>query len=217
MPDVALDADVLVKCSAYGLLQQATACLICGDGNAALLGSTKYTVLARLKRATLEQSPIVAESRFLAFLQSASLLEPTSEEGELAADLEFEAQKMALALDAGESQLAAIVIVRAIPLLVTGDKRAIRALEALVEIVPAPSALISKIACLEQLFITLLGTGDTTAIRDAVCSERHVDKSASICFACHSSQANVGDWLDALNSYVAALRADAPKVLMSDF
>jgi hypothetical protein len=67
------------------------------------------------------------------FLASVELIEPTVEESTLAAEFESLALAAALPLDAGESQLCAVLVSRNLPLLVTGDKRAITALESLVD------------------------------------------------------------------------------------
>ena len=55
-----------------------------------------------------------------------TLLNPTPQEISLAANLEEAAAKCAVELDTGESQLVAILLQRSGPLLLTGDKRAIR-------------------------------------------------------------------------------------------
>ena len=51
-------------------------------------------------------------------------------------------------------------------------------------------------------------------VAEAVCAERAVDKSLSICFGCYSeSPARSESVLEGLESYISALRAEAQQVL----
>ena len=62
-----------------------------------------------------------AKAAFRSFVDTAQIIEPTEEEQLMAADFELAAQRAAVALDSGESQLCAVLIARALRLLLTGD------------------------------------------------------------------------------------------------
>src|SRR5260370_37732456 len=96
-----------------------------------VLGTARFVVASRIKRATRTRDPKSALEDLGQFLVNSIVLDPTDSEQQLAAEFEVAAQSRGLALDTGESQLCAIVLERAIPLLVTGDKRAIEGIERL--------------------------------------------------------------------------------------
>ena len=143
-----------------------------------------------------------------------TILEPTNEETRIAAEIEFTAQRESLDLDVGESQLCAIIFSRAVPRMVTGDKRAIRAFEILFDHNAAVSGLIGKIICLEQLVQILLARETASLVRDAICKEPDTDRSLSICLNCCNPSANSDTWIEGLQSYVEDLRKSAEKVLV---
>jgi hypothetical protein len=206
-----LDNDVLLKGACYGLLTQLAAA-IPGDGTVGVLGASKFVVTHYLKRYKLNSKKGIAEARLLTFLSSNEVVEPTPEEQDVAATLESTAQRLALALDVGESQLVAVLTVRLLPWFATGDKRAIVAIERLLDADTRLAHIVGKIICLEQL-VKRLVTGDSGALRGAICSEPTVDKTLSICFGCASSEAALATILEGLESYIGALRADATRVL----
>ena len=141
------------------------------------------------------------------------MIEPTTDEQKLATSLETSAQRLALSLDAGESQLAAILILRGAPYLVTGDKRAITALEQLIDIDQQCAALTGKVFCLEQVVLKLIVCVSVAAVRSAICSEPAVDKTMSICFGCYSSEVASSSVTAGLQSYVNDLKSGARRAL----
>ncbi len=211
MPEAAFDTDILTKCSIYEILDKAVVTFTAGT-TAFVLGSARYTVPAQLRRLTPQSSGSKVE-HFNKCIDLVTILEPTKEEGELAARLELTAQAVSASLDAGESQLVAIVVKRAITLLITGDKRAIKALHLLQKIDTDAQDINGKVVCLEQVLQALLECGNEMNIRNAVCSNPQVDKAASICFACHATDTSLKDWKLGLSSYIGALNAEAPGIL----
>ncbi len=101
--------------------------------------------------------PAAASASAEQLLSRTVVLEPSDGELELAAAIETAAQTRGLALDAGESQLVAITIQRAIPWIETGDKRAIKSLEVLVDEVDDLTPICGRVRCLEQI---VLGCAD---------------------------------------------------------
>ncbi|MDQ3729412.1 MAG: hypothetical protein M3355_07455 [Actinomycetota bacterium] len=212
--DVAVDNDVVLKAACYGLAVRFWPHRD-GEPSVGVLGAAPFVLAKAVGRGDRVHDEKAAMDALGDFFARAAVLEPTDDEVTAAAELEHSAQRAGLALDSGESQLAAMVAGRSISMLETGDKRAVRALQGLIGN-PVCSVLGGRVRCLEQLFLRLLDiAGDEyPALVSAVCSEPDVDKAASICFGCHSGgEANGGAVQVALGSYVASLRAEAPDVL----
>jgi hypothetical protein len=123
-----------------------------------------------------------------------------------------------LALDNGESQLAALVVTRDLPLLETGDKRAISGLEEARCHLEVLDALRGRVRCLEQIARRVIDAEETFGeVSAGVCGEDAVDKSLSICFGCFgNSPADRATALEALEQYVREVRASAPAMLLDD-
>lgn len=211
-PGVAVDNDIIIKASCYGLTREfwPTAALEIG-----VLGAAPFVVRDRINRMRLASCPDSALQAAHALFSTAVTLEPTDDELELASEIETAAQRAAASLDAGESQLAAMVVTRAIALLETGDKRAIRGFEAIINAVPALQTLGGRVRCLEQLVLLRLGDeAHSQLLAAAVCGEPDVDRTLSICFRCYSPPPT-GHVVDVagLESYINALRSDAPQIL----
>jgi hypothetical protein len=105
-------------------------------------------------------------------LARAERLEPSEQELELAVELAVELERAGqlagLALDGGESTLCAIALLRGVPWLHTGDKRAIKSIEALADSLAAGMA--GRVRCLEQLALGALSPPEV---------ERHVERQIS--------------------------------------
>ena len=118
-------------------------------------------------------------------------------------------------IDAGESQLCAMLISREVPLFVTGDKRAICGIEVLLDAYALPRCRCpGRVICLEQLICKLLETLQVGAVRKSICNKPNADKALSICFCCKSSaEASKENIQAGITSYVEDLRTKAPRVL----
>lgn len=209
MPDVAVDNDVLIKAACYGLTTELDASRSLG-----VLGAARYVVAKRIDRMALSGDRDSARSAALELIARSAVLEPTDDELAVATAIETTAQRRGLELDAGESQLAAMIIGRGIAVLETGDKRAIRGFEALLDELSDLDVLRGRLRCVEQIVARCLDTASADALARAICAEPHVDKALSICFHCFSPPPN-GAVLDrdGLQSYIAALRKSAQRVL----
>ena len=210
-----VDNDILFKGACHGFLSDIAAALKVNDSDCGVLGSARFVLKSKIKRARLRQNAEVATQGLEAFLANAPVLEPVREEQAIAARLEALALRLGLSLDAGETQLCAIVIVRAISLLVTGDKRAVASMERLVEEDDAFQDLSRRVMCLEQLILLLLVRKTLQSLRTAICSEPGVDKTLTICFACYSSEVSESAVKDGLKSYIDDLRSRANEVLVA--
>ncbi len=213
--EVAVDNDVLLKAACYGLAIRfwPQAGEVPGVG---ILGASRFVLAKATERGDRVRDQAGARRALDEFFALTAVLEPSGDELRVAAELERLAQRAGLALDIGESQLAAMLAGRDIAWLDTGDKRAVAALDGLVGHPEAYAALSGRVRCLEQLFLRLLdeAPAEFGAIASSVCAEPDVDKTVTICFACLSGGAGSSDAVcEGLQSYVGSLRAAAPRVL----
>jgi hypothetical protein len=178
-----VDNDVLIKLACYRLLQDVLA-VFGGSVPIGILGVAKFVVTSNIRGSSSINDRESALQNFVVFLAEVEELEPTDDEINLATELEEAATRAAVGLDFGESQLCAIVLSRAIPMLITGDKRAIAAAEVIKSNIGRLAELEGKVVCLEQLVLSLTDRIGHGAIRDRICAEPDIDKSLSICFAC---------------------------------
>lgn len=212
--DAAVDNDLILKAVCYGLSDEFWPNV--EAGGLGILGAARYVISDQIKRGTLNRDEVDVRSDLDELLERCEALEPTEGEVALAAEVELCGQELGLALDNGESQLAAIIVSREIPLLETGDKRAITGLEQVRYHLPAFEALRKRVRCLEQIALRL--AGDAAAferISAAICGEQAVDKSLSVCFGCFgSAPAGPATVLEALGQYIRAVRETASEVLV---
>jgi hypothetical protein len=141
-------------------------------------------------------------------------LEPEEDEVALAADLAATAQERGLPLDAGEAQLAAILARRGLPLLVSGDKRALAALATLVEDGPMRPAFVGRLACFEQLLGSIAGLMGEVQLRSQICSEPEVDGAMRLACSCGREQWNPTQFHEACASFSGAVRAQVGDLLV---
>jgi hypothetical protein len=143
------------------------------------------------------------------FIARADLIEPTGDEIALAARLEESALRAAVQLDTGESQLVALLISRKLPLMLTGDKRAIVALH-VINVTDASR----RIGCLEQLIHAIIETVPLDRIRAKICAEPQMDKTLTICFACASDTVALESVRECLMSYSRDLESHSGTILI---
>jgi len=209
----AIDNDILFKGACYGLLSELIATACSATEVVGTLGSARFVVAKKIEKNKLLRNRKAALTILFEFLNRSEALEPTQNEQNMAADLELSAQRLGINLDSGESQLCAMLVFRVLPLLLTGDKRAITAMEKLIDADNRLIALCGKVRCLEQLVYDALTKGDHVAFRTAVCAAPEVDKALAICFSCTSQSVVLASIVEGLQSYVKALRMEATRVL----
>jgi hypothetical protein len=163
--------------------------------------------------ANLRGSAAEVEAELVNILAEHEAIETTAEEQVFAAALEATAQSLPINLDAGESQLLAVLVLRTRPSLLTGDKRALVAVERLLDAVAVLAEAAGKVTCLEQLVKHAVMDGDAARVQAAICGEPEVDRALSICFSCFSSDRSIVSVLDGLDSYISDLRQRAPRAL----
>ena len=102
----AVDNDVILKAVCYGLTS--TFWPACTRERVGVLGVARYVITRSIEKADLNGDKAVVQAGLSEFLGDSTVLEPTDDEVQLAAEMEREAQEAGLALDAGESQLCSM-------------------------------------------------------------------------------------------------------------
>lgn len=210
---VLLDNDVILKTCCYAIAGDVLICLE-EIGEVSLLGAAHFVLAARIMKASNIANKETARTELSTFLRATAVLEPNDAEVALAADLETEALARGIMLDSGESLLTAMLLSRDSALMITGDKRAIAAIEVVSHALDKAKDATGRIACLEQLLMTLLIRCTPVSVRERICREPAVDRALSICFACSSGRFTMEAIAEGLGSYIGNLRSQAPTVLV---
>lgn len=207
-----IDNDILLKGACYGLLDEFVAGTCGSADHAGVIGAARFVVSKRIHRRPPNKGAEAAIASLNTFLGRSVQIEPTETERAMAGEFELAALRRGVSLDAGESQLCSILVSRLVPFLLTGDKRAIRAIEELLDFDGRLLQLCGKLRCLEQLVLDALSAGNSGSLRENICAEPSVDKTLTICFACHSP-AYSGTHSEGLISYIEDLRSQAARIL----
>jgi hypothetical protein len=208
----ALDTDVLLKVAAYRLAVELIAILE-PKGKPATLGLTHLIAGRQLGRKRTLRDTAGAAAELEVLLGMLVRLEPDDVEVELAANLAAVAQERGLPLDSGEAQLTAITVMRDLPLLVTGDKRALGALARLADGEPMRSALVGRLACFEQVMLSIATVTGEHELRSRICAEPEVDGVMRLACSCDRDDWDTGQLHEACSSYVGAVREDVGQLL----
>jgi hypothetical protein len=207
-----IDNDIIKKAACYSFLT--SLCQTAGGQPVefGVLSSARFVVADAIRKAGLSGDVNAALAALNQFLDSAEAVDPTRDEERLASELEYLAQTLALPLQGGESLLCAIVVSRDLSVLLTGDKRAIEALQTALGALPQFNGISGRVKCLEQLVIGLIEVHGLDAVRQKICSEL-IDKALMYSFSCLQSTAQLESVLEGLNSYINDLRSKAPQIL----
>ncbi|MEG3177110.1 hypothetical protein U1872_12785 [Sphingomonas sp. RB3P16] len=210
----AVDTDVLLKAAALRMAAE------CGDvlksyGRPMALGLTHLIAARQMARKRGVRDIGLAQAELAALLGTLGRLEPDELEIMLAAEFASVAQAKGLPLDAGEAQLAAIVVKRGLPLLVTGDKRAIGALADLTDGTPTRDVLVGRLACFEQVVAAIAGLVGAKAVRDKICAEPEVDGGMRLACSCGQAEWDPGQLGQACESFVGDVRKRAGILLLA--
>lgn len=206
MPSFALDNDVLLKSVCYGFLGDVLAVLPGGPHSPGILGTARFVLPKALKKRVIARAAD-AEIELQQALAAMEILEPDDQEVHLAAELELAAQKAGLPVHAGECQLIAILAIRCLSFLLTGDRSAIGSLWSLDLPSSLPrQALHGKLLCFEQVIKHLMVSKGATWVRSAVCAEPQVDTALRLCFSCSSPSIPESSWFEGIESQIADLK-----------
>lgn len=208
----AVDTDVLLKVAAYRLAKE-TVGVLAPLGGPATLGLTHLIAAKQMARKRSISNTAGAQAELTSLLGMMGSLEPEEAEIGLAAEFSSVAQTHGLPLDTGEAQLAAIVIMRRLPLLVTGDKRAISAMSELIASHPTREALVGRVACFEQVLVSIAGLIGPERLRERICSEPEIDGAMRLACSCGRDCWRPEQFSEACNSFVGDVRAKAGDLL----
>jgi len=196
---ILVDSDVILKLFAY---HQAHFIVEEIEGApAAMLSVARFVIRKRIGNYVNDTNDPGLLETLEPLLSALVQIEPAPDEIDLAAQLEEAAIKDGLDLDVGEAQLLAVMVTRKADLLLTGDKRAVIAIN---RCLPAPAQ--HRIVCLEQIIATILQAVDYNELRDRVCAKPDVDRALTACFSCYSPDVQSEDILQGLSSYCRDLR-----------
>jgi len=210
---VLLDNDIALKTCCYDLVGEVCT-LLAGDQFAlAVLGVAKFVLRKRIEKSGKIEDRQRASTALGELLSKATKLEPNIAEVELAASFEVHAQMVGVAFDPGESLLLAALIRRSALALVTGDKRAIVAVDQIATALDLHTSVDGRLLCLEQVVLALCETMCAAKIATRICAEALVDMAMSICFSCSTGCFEEARTLDGLQSYIADLRKQSGAIL----
>lgn len=204
-----LDTDIVLKCAAWNLEGELLG-ILSANGKPATLGLVHLIAAKQMSRLRLNDRE--AGGRNLDILLSQlECLEPDQQEAELAAEIVEVAQVRNLPIDPGEAQLFAIASNRCIPLLLTGDKRAIRAMSEINE--DQGLALKDRLVCLEQAIRAIAAATQPLTVRDKICAEPEVDGAMRLVCSCGHQDWDPGQLDEGLESFIAEIRRGAGPLL----
>ncbi|MCS3761591.1 hypothetical protein [Bradyrhizobium centrosematis] len=205
-----VDSDVLLKMCVYAAAAELVQVASANATEPAILLFAKFALRSRIDRARNINDKAAARKTLEVALSKVRQLEPTTEEIEKAAEFEERATAAGLSFDVGESQLMSVMQSRHAVALLTGDKRAIKAISVLFR-----DEMVERVACLEQVVATIIAQFGLERFRDRVCSERGCDKAITASFSCSSSSLSSDEVLIGLRSYIKSLRNGTGNVLIS--
>lgn len=214
MSKALIDTDVLLKTASYKLLKQLLATTPFGSIEFAMIAAAQFVVAGKFKKKLKEEQLAEAKAHFQEAVALIAAIEPSPDELALAAQLESAAVTLGVDLDAGESQICALMLSRGIGLMMTGDKRAIKAIAALRE-QEACAYVHGKVACLEQLVLWMIEKTGLESVQPSICPLPTVDSSLTTALGCYSGGTPLASCQEGLASYINSIRKDAPEVLIA--
>jgi hypothetical protein len=199
------DNDILLKLAEYDLLQEACAALSTTPANIRFQPATKHVVLhMRDKAVKGKESPYSqrAFDRAIAFVESASYLtdRPNIDWAEGSEGIDFgEAQLASWAVEAGDDSL-----------LLTGDKRFMKALSGSPAAKHIFRGLHGRVVCLEEILRAIMLTDGVDCVRKAVKHAPKCDQAMSFVFGSHFDlpDEHVWDGIDNLLREITAIVGD---------
>lgn len=208
-----IDADVLLKTASYKLLKHFLAMTPFDSDDFGMIAAAQFVVAGKFKKKLKGSQLGQAKAHFEETIATIAAIEPNAEELALAAQLESAAVALGVDLDLGESQICALMFSRGIELMMTGDKRAIKAIAALKDH-EACAYTHGKVACLEQATMWMIEKAGLESVQPFVCALPTVDTSLAMALGCYSGGSPLASCQDGLVSYINSIRQDAPEVLI---
>jgi hypothetical protein len=197
-----LDNDVLLKLSAFGLLDEAIVALLLKPENLYVL-STAQHVFRKNRKVSAKYNESIRD-RAIEFVKTCNGVIP-EESTEFTVLERF--------LDVGEATLIAATRREVSSfVLMTGDKRCLQVLAARSEISEAYGRLQGRVICLEQVLLLLIRRSGFDWVKVRVVPMRDCDAALQACFG-SGGLAIEENVILALEGYIEALRRYAPGLL----
>ena len=200
-----IDNDALLKLASYDLFDTALGIFGIRPADAHVLATAKYVLLPakdRLRRCKTEQ----CASRLESFLSRAIKL---GADDAVTATLDALVERPGV--DAGEAIMLAAAASKPDSFVITGDKRALEALQVGQGLDDVREALAGRVLSLELLFSFMI-VSDFAQVQARVRGKPGVDKALTNAFGV-STPASLESVSDALDSYVAHLRRQTGTLL----
>lgn len=200
-----IDNDAILKLASYGLLDVAFSMFNIQPKDIHVLATAKYALLpaqGRLRRCKTEE----CANRLESFLAKVNKLTP---DGVDAGILDMLIAKPGI--DAGEALLIGVAASDSDSYIITGDKRALEALQMGEGLDNVRNALAGRMLSLELLF-SFLVEGDFAQVQESVRNQPGVDKALTNAFGV-SAPVDLASVRAALDSYVSYLRRSTGTLL----
>lgn len=202
---VLMDNDAALKLARYDLLDQALLTMGCTPGEVRVLHTASYALLpakAPLRHCKDEASA----DRLRAFLRQVGAVDQAAVNTEW-----LDALVEIPGIDPGEALLFALAATQPDAIIVTGDKRAMRALCAAPEASGIVAALAGRVLCMETLFRGLVEQ-EFALTQQRVRANGEIDKALAAIFGV-TNPAPLDSVQQGLDSYEGALRAETGTLL----
>lgn len=193
-----IDNDALLKLASYDLLDTALVMFDIRSEDIHVLATAKYALLPakeRLRRCKTEE----CADRMESFLSKATNLSADDAD---ASTLDALVERPGI--DAGEAIIVAVAVAKPDAFIITGDKRALDAMQIGQGLDSVRDVLAGRVLSLELLF-SFMVEGDFAQVQARVRSQPGVDKALTNAFGV-SAPASLESVRVALDSYVAHLR-----------
>jgi hypothetical protein len=192
-----LDNDVIIKLTTCGLLSEALECLEIDRSNVRVLSSARF-VFKRPKMQKIHSKEVLASA--IEFVESCTII-PSQDSNEY----RLLEQQVKNDIDVGEAILIAATAQEAAFLIVTGDKRCLKALAAAEELNLIQKRLQGHVICLEQIICKLIDERGFDWVLVKVLPALDCDKALKTAFG-SGSKSQCENVLQTLNSYVEELQ-----------
>ncbi|MEZ2320791.1 MAG: hypothetical protein ACBR15_17520 [Microcoleus sp.] len=200
-----IDNDALLKLARYGLLDEAIAIFGCTPADAIVLATAKYKLLPHKNRLRFCKDEESA-TRLEAFLRTSNQLDAGLADPDIL-DLLNDVPN----IDTGEALLFAVGASNSNTLVITGDKRSIKALCSHDSVADASKALAGRVVSVEVLF-SMLAEYQFTLIQERVRAKPDVDKALNNSFGV-TVPADLESVKEGLNSYIRDLHSKTGTLL----
>lgn len=196
---ILIDNDVLLKLARYGLLDEAIALFECNSTDAIVLATAKYKLLPHKNRLQFCKDEESA-TRLEAFLKTAKILDAGLADPDI-----LDLLNAVPNIDSGEALLFAVGANNNDTIVITGDKRSLKALCSNDSVADASKALAGRVVSVEVLF-SMLAEYQFTLIQERVRAKPDVDMTLKIVFGV-TVPADFESVKEGLNSYIRDLRS----------